>query len=74
MDGREFEQIMPILEKAKETGQWVVLAGHEIGQDGSQTTRVTMLEKLMRYANDPANKLWIAPVGTIAKYIRERRG
>jgi len=74
MDGRDFEQILPILEKARETGQWVVLAGHEIGQDGQQTTRVTMLEKLMSYANDPANKLWISPVGTIAKYIRERRG
>jgi peptidoglycan/xylan/chitin deacetylase (PgdA/CDA1 family) len=74
MDGRDFEQILPILEKARETGQWVVLAGHEIGQDGQQTTRVTMLEKLMSYANDPANKIWIAPVGTIARYIRERRG
>jgi peptidoglycan/xylan/chitin deacetylase (PgdA/CDA1 family) len=74
MDGRDFEQILPILEKAGETGQWVVLAGHEIGQDGQQTTRVTMLEKLMSYANDPANKIWIAPVGTIARYIRERRG
>src|SRR5262245_1346792 len=74
MDGRDFEQILPLLEKARETGQWVVLGGHEIGQDGQQTTRVTMLEKLMNYAKDPANKLWIAPVGTIAKYIRERRG
>jgi peptidoglycan/xylan/chitin deacetylase (PgdA/CDA1 family) len=74
MDGRDFEQILPILEKARETGQWVVLAGHEIGQDGQQTTRVTMLEKLMSYANDPANKIWIAPVGTIARHIRERRG
>jgi peptidoglycan-N-acetylglucosamine deacetylase len=74
MDGRDFEQILPILEKARETGQWVVLAGHEIDQDGQQTTRVTMLEKLMSYANDPANKIWIAPVGTIARYIRERRG
>jgi len=74
MDGRDFEQILPILEKAKETGQWVALAGHDIGQDGPQTTRVTTLEKLMTYANDPANKIWIAPVGTIAKYIRERRG
>jgi peptidoglycan/xylan/chitin deacetylase (PgdA/CDA1 family) len=73
MDGRDFEQILPILEKARETGQWVVLAGHDIGQDGSQTTRVAMLEKLMSYANDPANKIWIAPVGTIAKQIRERR-
>jgi hypothetical protein len=51
----------------------VALAGHEIGQDGQQTTRVTMLEKLMSYANDPANKIWIAPVRTIARYIRERR-
>jgi peptidoglycan/xylan/chitin deacetylase (PgdA/CDA1 family) len=73
MDGRDFEQILPILDKARETGQWVVLAGHDIGQGGSQTTRVAMLEKLMIYANDPANKLWLAPVGTIAKYIREKR-
>src|SRR5215475_6292874 len=74
MDGRDFEQILPILEKARETGQWVVLAGHEIGQDGQQTTRVTMLDRLTSYADDPANKIWIAPVGTIAKYIRGRRG
>jgi len=74
MDGRDFEQILPILEKAKEVGQWVALAGHDIGQDGPQTTRVAMLEKLIRYANDPANMIWIAPDGTIAKYIRERRG
>jgi peptidoglycan/xylan/chitin deacetylase (PgdA/CDA1 family) len=74
MDGRDFEEILPILEKARETGQWVALAGHDIGPDGRQTTRVTMLEKLMRYASDPANKIWLAPVGTIAKYIREQRG
>jgi peptidoglycan/xylan/chitin deacetylase (PgdA/CDA1 family) len=74
MDGRDFEQILPVLEKARETGQWVALAGHEIGKDGPQTTRVAMLEKLMSYANDPANKIWIAPVGTIAKHIHERRG
>jgi peptidoglycan-N-acetylglucosamine deacetylase len=73
MDGRDFEQILPILVKARETGQWVALAGHDIGHDGTQTTRVTMLEKLMRYTSDPVNKIWVAPVGTIAKYIREQR-
>src|SRR5262249_9774465 len=73
MDGHDFEQILPILEAARSAGQWVSLAGHDIGQGGQQTTRVTMLEKLMAYANDPAQKIWIAPVGTIAKYIRERR-
>lgn len=74
MDGHDFEQILPIIEKAVETGQWVALAGHEIGRGGQQTTRVAMLEKLMLYANDPTKKIWIAPVGTIAKYINEKRG
>jgi peptidoglycan-N-acetylglucosamine deacetylase len=73
-DGKDFEQILPIIENAKKTGLWVVLAGHEMGKDGAQTTRLAMLEKLAQYANDPANGVWIAPVGTVAKYVLERRG
>jgi peptidoglycan/xylan/chitin deacetylase (PgdA/CDA1 family) len=74
MDGRDFEQMLPVLEAARDAGLWLALAGHDIGPGGQQTTRVAMLEKLMVYANDPANQIWIAPVGTVAKYIRERRG
>lgn len=73
MDGKGFEQILPVLEEAKETGHWVVFAGHEIGQGDRQATRVATLEKLLQYAGDPANGLWVAPVGTVAKYIREKR-
>jgi peptidoglycan/xylan/chitin deacetylase (PgdA/CDA1 family) len=72
-DGKDFDQILPIVENAKKTGLWVVLAGHDIGRDGSQTTRTAMLEKLAPYAMDPANGIWIAPVGTVARYVRERR-
>jgi peptidoglycan/xylan/chitin deacetylase (PgdA/CDA1 family) len=73
MDGKDFDQILPILERAKETGRWVVLAGHEIGEAGQQTTRVGMLEKLLPFARDPASGLWIAPVGTVARYLLEKR-
>ena len=73
MDGKDFEQIRPLLEKAKETGQWVVLAGHEMGDSGQQTTRLSMLKQLIEYAQDPANGIWIAPVGTVAQYIQEKR-
>lgn len=73
-DGKDFEQILPIIETAKKTGLWVVLAGHEMNKDGAQTTRLTMLEKICAYAKDPANGVWIAPVGTVAKYVREQRG
>jgi hypothetical protein len=73
MDGKNFEQIRPLLEKAKETGQWVVLAGHEMGEAGDQTTRLSMLKDLLEYARNPANGIWIAPVGTIAKYIQGQK-
>lgn len=74
MDGKDFEEILPIIEKARQDGHWVVLGGHEIGQGGTQTTRVAMLEKLIRYAQDPVNRVWLAPVGTVAKYVLEHRG
>lgn len=69
MDGKDFEQLLPVIEAARKKGLWVVLAGHEIGDGGFQTTRLDMLRKLVAYAQDPANKLWIAPVGEVARYI-----
>ena len=73
MDGKNFEDILPLLESAKQTGQWVVLAGHEMATSGVQTTRLGMLKKLIEYAQDPANGIWIAPVGVVAKYIQAQR-
>ena len=73
MDGKDFEQILPFLQQATKNGQWVVLAGHEMGDGGAQTTRLAMLRKLIAYAQDPTNKIWIAPVGTIANYIQQQR-
>ena len=62
-----------MIEQTKKDGTWLVLAGHEISAAGGQTTRTAMLEKLSAYAQNPANGLWIAPVGKIAKYVREQR-
>jgi peptidoglycan-N-acetylglucosamine deacetylase len=73
MDGKDFEQILPLLEAARKTGKWVVLAGHEMGESGNQTTRLSMLRKLMAYAQDPANGIWLAPVGTVAKYVQQQK-
>ena len=73
IDGKDFEQLLPLLIEARKNGQWIVLAGHEMGKDGVQTTRFSMLRKLIAYAQNPSNKLWIAPVGTIATYIQQHR-
>lgn len=69
MDEIDFEDILPILEHAKTNHQWVILGGHEMGKSGYQTTRLSMLKQLMKYAADPANGVWIAPVGKVAEYI-----
>ena len=73
MDGKDFDQILPLLENAKKTGAWLILAGHEMGESGNQTTRLSMLKKLIEYAQNPANKIWIAPMGTVAKYVQDHK-
>lgn len=73
MDGKDFDQLLPLIESSKKSGSWIILAGHEIGESGNQTTRVEMLKKLIAYAQDPANGIWIAPMGEIARYVKEQR-
>lgn len=72
-DNKSFDQLRPIIENAMADGRWLILAGHEIGEEGTQTTYVSTLDALCRYAKDPANGIWIAPVGTVAKYVIQHR-
>lgn len=74
MDGKDFPEVLTLIEDAKKTGQWLVLAGHEMGDAGRQTTRLEMLKQLAEYAKDPANGIWIAPMGEVAKYVKNKNG
>ena len=69
-DGKDFQEIKPFLDKAQENGNWVVLAGHEMADGGNQTTRISMLEELIVYAQDPANGIWLTTVAEVAEYVR----
>ena len=51
----------------------VAAAGHEIGNSGSQTTIAAALEQFLKYAQDPANGVWLTTVEKAAKYIRSHR-
>jgi peptidoglycan/xylan/chitin deacetylase (PgdA/CDA1 family) len=74
MDGRDFAEIRPLLDEARTRGAWLVLAGHDIGSGGRQTTRIAMLDALLAYAKDPASGIWLAPVGDVAAEIVKRKG
>jgi beta-glucosidase len=73
LDGKSFDQIKAMIESAKEKGQWLVLAGHEINDGGFQTSQLSTIEALCKYANDPANGIWLDNIHNIAAYVREKR-
>lgn len=74
-DGVEFAQVRPQLEAAAQSGNWLVLAGHDIGSSARrQLTRVDTLEAICAYCRNPDNGLWIDTVGAIGAYVRKARG
>ena len=73
MDSKDFSEIRELIDQARENGYWLVLAGHEIGHSGKQTTRISMLEELLTYLQKESPEIWLAPVGEIAAYIEKQR-
>ncbi len=74
-DGMDFEQVRPQIDAAALTGNWLVLAGHDIGTETRlQSTKVPTLEAICAYCQDPKNGIWIDTVGTIGEYIHKTRG
>ena len=74
MDERDVGEIRPLLDEARTRGAWLVLAGHDIGAGGRQTTRIAMLDALLAYAKDPSSGIWLAPVGDVAAHVAKQRG
>jgi len=73
-DGMSFNQMKAVVVEAAKNGNWVVFAGHEIGTAGHQTTLAASLEELLKYANDPANGVWLDTVEKVARHILAQRG
>nr|WP_250885710.1 polysaccharide deacetylase family protein [Shewanella jiangmenensis] len=70
IDNKSFTEIKAMLEAQRETNKWLILAGHDIGSEGTFTTRTTALEQLIQYLQDPANGYWLAPVGQVAEHLQ----
>ncbi len=53
LDGKSFDQVLKLIETAKANGQWLVLAGHEMNEEGFQTSQLKTIEAICKYAMDP---------------------
>lgn len=74
LDGKSFDQIRTLIESAGKKGSWLILAGHEINNEGHQTSLLSTIEAICRYAADPSNGIWLDNVHNVASYIRSKRG
>jgi hypothetical protein len=73
LDGKTFDQIIALIEDARSKGLWLIFAGHEMNDRGTQTSLLSTIEAICKYASDPANGVWIDNVHKIAAYIKEKR-
>jgi peptidoglycan/xylan/chitin deacetylase (PgdA/CDA1 family) len=73
LDGKSFQEALQLIEQAREQGAWLIFAGHEMDEEGRQTSLLPTIDSICRYASDPANGIWIAPVTRIGDYVREKR-
>jgi peptidoglycan/xylan/chitin deacetylase (PgdA/CDA1 family) len=73
LDGKDFEQLKQLIDRTRTNGGWLIFCGHEIGEQGHQTTRSSTLKAICEYAQDPANGLWLDTVQAVARYIRNSR-
>jgi len=74
MDGADFENdIMKLIDDAKQSGSWLLLAGHEIGENTPQTVNISMLEKLMPYLKENKDEIWFGTVSEITNYVKSER-
>jgi len=74
LDGLPFEEVRPLVDKAVAEGRWLILAGHEIGEGGFQTTRAATLAALCRLAKDPSSGLWVDTVEAVSAHLLRQRG
>ena len=74
LDGKSFRYIKALIDTARKHGNWLILAGHEMDEGGVQTSILTTIDSICKYASDPSNGIWIDHVKNIGDYVRKQRG
>jgi len=73
-DRLPFAVVHEWIEAARAEGAWLVLAGHDTGdEDRHQMVRSDTLCALCEYAQDPANSVWLDTVAEVARHVKEQQ-
>ncbi|MCG7537586.1 polysaccharide deacetylase family protein [Pseudoalteromonas sp. OOF1S-7] len=73
MDGMTFDELKTTLETLRENNKWIILAGHEVGENGLYSVDARVLSQLIQYLKAPENGYWVDTVEKVASYIKMHR-
>ena len=72
-DDASFEALRGMIDQAVQTGGWLILACHDVGDFARQAIRAEVLDEVCRYSQDPASGVWIDSVASVSAHIRRWR-
>ena len=69
-DGESAHEMIRIIDTAAEANEWVIFAGHEIGnQQHQQNTSIGALREVLEYVKKNSDSVYVAPVNEVAEYL-----
>lgn len=71
-DVQQFAPLEVWLEKALRDGHWLILAAHDVSDEGGQALSLRVLEEVCRFARHHP-ELWVDTVANIATHIQSQR-
>ena len=74
MDELGLTELRNLLSAAVAEGRCLILVGYEVGGPARQTVDAKVLDTFCRELKDPASGIWLDTVGTVGKYVYDRRG
>jgi peptidoglycan/xylan/chitin deacetylase (PgdA/CDA1 family) len=69
-DDVPFERVLQLIERAQTEGRWLILTGHDVGQNHWQSVRSEVLERICEFCLDPANGVWIDTVKAVGQHVK----
>jgi peptidoglycan/xylan/chitin deacetylase (PgdA/CDA1 family) len=68
VDGLESDTLNALVDTGRSRGEWVVMAGHDVGRCGAQTVPASALDRFcQRLSRD--DRVWVAPVVEVAERV-----
>ena len=73
IDNKRVDEILPLLENTLKQGHWLILTGHEMDTEGSQTTYLETLRRALEYLGERPGDFWVAPVRDVVRHVEATR-